>query len=193
MKEKKHISLIILLISFSLFCSYHIYYYFLDKSNNDLVRNYYDTLSINNDEPVISKVNNTKKEEYLGILRIPKISLVEGFYNINSKNNNIGKSVMILKESVMPNIDGSIIYLVAHSGTGYLAYFKNLDKLNIDDIIYLDIDNLSYEYVINDIYEVDRNGLININHNINDNYLILSTCSNNDKQLIISSKLINYR
>ena len=193
MKEKKHISLIILLISFSLFCSYHIYYYFLDKSNNDLVRNYYDTLSINNDEPVISKVNNTKKEEYLGILRIPKISLVEGFYNINSKNNNIGKSVMILKESVMPNNNGSIIYLVAHSGTGYLAYFKNLDKLNIDDIIYLDIDNLSYEYVINDIYEVDRNGLININHNINDNYLILSTCSNNDKQLVISSKLVNYR
>lgn len=180
------------MISLSLFCCYHIYYYFLDKGSNDLVREYYQTnASVVEPERLVKKMSNEVKEEYLGILKIPKINLQEGFYNINSKKNNVNNSVTILKESTMPNINGSIIYLTAHSGYGYLAYFKDLDKLEIDDFITVDIRNDSYHYVVYDIYEVDKTGKITINHTINDNLLVLSTCSNNKgKQLVVISKLI---
>lgn len=185
MKKKNHISLIIIMITLSLFCSYHIYYHFLNESSDELVKNYYVN-DIVETKPIVKKINNEVKEEYLGILKIPKINLIEGFYNINSKNNNINKSVTILKES-----NDRVIYLTAHSGSGYLAFFKDLDKLNIDDIICLDINGNSYQYIINNIYEEDKNGLITINHNINEKYLVLTTCSNNsNKQLILTSKLI---
>ena len=193
MKEKRHISLIIIMVSLSLFCSYHIYYYFLDEGSDDLVRSYYAVNnSISEDKPIIKNMNVEVKEGYLGILKIPKINLVQGFYNINSKNNIISKSVTILKESTLPNIHGSIMYLTAHSGYGYLAYFKDLDKLELDDIIYVDINSNSYQYIVSDIYEDDKNGKITVNHNINENFLVLSTCSDNkDKQLVVISKLVN--
>lgn len=189
MKENIHISIVIIMLSLALFCCYHIYYYFLDKGSNELIEVYYEEKP--KEDKIVTKLNNPETESYLGILRIPKINLRQGFYHINSKNNNISKSVTILKESTMPSPNGSIIYLVAHSGNGYVAFFKDLDKLRINDIINLDIDNSSYQYIINDIYEVDKNGKITVNHNIHENYLVLSTCKGSDKQLIITSKLIN--
>ncbi len=193
MRKKSHISLIIIMISLSLFCCYHIYYYFLDKGSNDLIRNYYvNDVSLVNPKKTLVKINNDEKEEYLGILKIPKINLTQGFYNINSKNNNVNKSITILKESSMPSINGSIIYLTAHSGYGYLAFFKDLNKLELNDLITIDINNNSYKYIVNDIYEVDKNGKIMINHNPHDNYLVLSTCSaHKSKQLVVIGKLLN--
>jgi len=192
MKEKGHISLIIMMIALSLFGSYHIYYHFLNSESKDLVRNYYEEKIVNEEKVIGQKMNSEVKEEYLGVLRIPKINLIEGFYNIYSKNNDVNRSVTILKESVMPSSNGSIIYLTAHSGSGYLAYFKNLNKLAINDIIYLDIENNRYQYIVSDIYEVIKNGIITVNRNINEKYLVLSTCSNNkEKQLVIVCKLIN--
>ncbi len=192
MKEKMHISLIIIMVSLSLFCSYHIYYYFLDKKDDNLVREFYSNVEVEKPVSIAKKLNNEVKEEYLGILKIPKINLVEGFYNINSKNNNVDKSVTILKESIMPNKNGGIIYLTAHSGYGYLAYFKNLDKLKINDIVYVDISSNSYQYIVSDIYEVEKNGKISVDHNIHENYLVLTTCSKDkSKQLVVISKLLN--
>ena len=159
-----------------------------------MIREYYQSnVSFVEPEKVVKKINNEVKEEYLGILKIPKINLQEGFYNINSKNNNINKSITILKESSMPDINGSIIYLTAHSGYGYLAFFKDLDKLELGDLITIDIKDNSYQYIVSNIYEMDKTGKIEVNHNINENYIVLTTCSNSkDKQLVVVGKLINY-
>lgn len=190
MKEKHFVSLIIIMMSLALLCSYHIYYCFLDDEENNLVESYYENKS-QQENSIVKKVSYKEKDEYLGILNIPRINLKQGFYYIGSKNNNVNRSVTILKESIMPNENGSIVYLVAHSGSGYLAFFKDLNKLEINDIIYLDINNVSYKYSINDIYELDKNGKIMVNHNIHENLLVLSTCSDNlNKQLVITSKLI---
>jgi LPXTG-site transpeptidase (sortase) family protein len=185
------------MISLALFCSYHIYYYFLDIGTNELVEVYYeekkeDVVNNKDNNRLVAKLSNETKDEYLGILKIPKINLRQGFYSINSKNNNINKAVTILKESTFPSTNGSIIYLIAHSGNGYYAFFKDLDKLSINDIITLDINNNTYQYVVNDIYNMPKTGKIMVNHNIHENYLVLSTCLGKDKQLIVTSKLLNY-
>lgn len=190
MNDKKPLSLLIIIFTIAMFCSYHIYYLVIDKANDSLVRNY-NTVKKEEPEVVATPIEN-KEEEYIAILEIPKINLVEGFYNVNSSNNNVNKHVTLLKESTMPSKDGSIIYLAAHSGTGYIAYFKDINKLSIGDALNIKYQNQTYTYSINDIYELPKNGTISVNHNIHENYLVLTTCSKNkNQQLVITSKLVN--
>ncbi len=194
MSEKKPISLILIILSIALFCSYHIYYHFINIANERMIENYQKEQDIVETNTVhkIKMEDNLKKEEYLGILHIPKIKLKTGFYNKDSSKNNVSNSVTLLKESIMPNENNSIIYLAAHSGVGHLAYFKDLGKLKINDDISLNINGKAYSYSIVDIYEMVRNGQITVNHNINEKYLVLTTCSKNENmQLVIVAKMFN--
>ena len=187
MKRKYHISLVIIMLSLALFGSYHIYYANIDRKNDELISKYIES----NETIIPKKMVNEIEEEYLGILEIDKINLKEGFYNKNSKNNNINKSVTILPDSIMPDEGNSIIYLAAHSGNSPVAFFKNLSLLNLEDKISLLYKGKLYQYIITDIYEVDKTGKIEVNRNIHDNYLVLTTCGRNNTQIVIVSKLYN--
>lgn len=140
-------------------------------------------LLINNQN--IYKQNN---EEIIGNLIIDKINLDMPLYNIESKNNNIEENITILKESILPPKEKSIIFLAAHSGTSKISYFDNLDKLEINDTILLTINNTENVYQIKNIYKQKKNGYIHINKE-NKDQLILTTCdpNNNEYQLIINS------
>lgn len=119
-----------------------------------------------------------EKDSIYGTLTINKINLYnKPIYNINSKNNNINKNIMLLK-------DKDIIILIAHSGVGPIAYFKDLDKLQLNDKVILN--NESYK--VFNIYEEEKDGTLEIKKK-DENELILTTCSyNKGKQLIIETK-----
>lgn len=140
-------------------------------------------LLINNQN--IYKQNN---EEIIGNLIIDKINLDMPLYNIESKNNNIEENITILKESILPPKEKSIVFLAAHSGTSKISYFDDLDKLEINDTIFLTINNTENVYQIKNIYKQKKNGYIHINKE-NKDQLILTTCdpNNNKYQLIINS------
>ena len=196
MSEKKLFSLLIVIFGIALLFSYHIYYHFESVTSDNLINEYSKKENYKEKENDVSlektSIKEISKEEYLGILTIPKINLKTGFYNIYSNKNNVSNSVTILKNSIMPEENHSIIYLAAHSGTGYLAYFKDINKLTNEDMIYLNINGNSYSYIVTDIYELPKNGEITVNRNINEKYLVLTTCSNNkNMQLVILSKMIN--
>lgn len=191
MKRKKPISLLMLIFALSLFCSYHIYYYCINELNNKKVDKYIEEIVVNNNPQVIVEKTLETKEDYLGILEIPKLNLKQGFYNIDSKNNDVNKSVMLLKNSVMPDNVNSTIILAAHSGNSYVGYFKNLDKLNIEDKINIYYQKNKYQYTVTNIYELDKNGHILVDKNIHENILVLTTCSKNEeKQLVVYAKLL---
>ena len=192
MKKSMKINYLLIIFAISLFGSYHIYYYCLNEINNKNVDNYLkeEVILENNPPLLVEKVNNIK-EDYLGVLTIPKINLQKGFYSFDSKENNVNKNLQLLKGSNLSFENGNIIFLAAHSGESYLGYFKNLKELEVNDEIKLFLRNKEYYYTINKIYEIEKNGKININKNINDNILVLTTCSKNkNKQLIIEAKLI---
>ena len=130
-------------------------------------------------------INNN--DNSIGYLKINKINLKEKLYNINSKENNIEKNITILKGSILPDKDNSIIFIAAHSGTGKIAYFEELDELKEKDEIILNINNKTYKYLVKEYWEEKKNGYINVNKE-NKNQLILTTCSPNKKdyQLIIN-------
>lgn len=132
--------------------------------------------------------NIVKEEKPIATLLIKKINLKQPIYKIDSPNNTIEKNVTILKESILPNKTNSIIFLAAHSGTGKIAYFEQLNHLDINDELIFIYQNKNHYYKIIDIWEEKKNGYINVNKT-KEKQLILTTCSptNKNNQLIINS------
>ncbi len=195
MKNVKYVSLFLLIFSFALLSSYHIYYYCLEKYHTNLVDNYiYENVNKNNypQDNVEKKKINTD-EKYLGLLLINKINFEKGFYSVDSKMNSVNKGLEILKGSDMPDKDGGgCLFIAAHSGDSYLGYFKHLDQLNINDQIEIYYQNMKYQYVISNVKEIVKNGKISVNKNVHETLLVLTTCSRrNDRQLVITAKLVS--
>lgn len=128
------------------------------------------------------------KDTPIGILIINKINLKKELYDINSTNNTIEKNITILKGSIDPSYNNSILFIAAHSGSGKLAFFKNLNQLQINDEIILIYKNKKYTYHVNKIWEQEKSSYIDVYKNTK-KQLVLTTCSptNKNKQLIISS------
>ena len=100
------------------------------QKENKLINEYFSTHIYK------EKLNNKdSKNSYIGLLEIPKIKLMKGFYNIESSQNNVNKNIEVIKNSTMPNQNNSILVLAAHSGYGKHAYFSNLTDLILNDEI----------------------------------------------------------
>ncbi len=191
MNEKKPFSLLLVIFVLACFCSYHIYYFCLNEKKEKLVDNYYveNKPIVSNSPQKVEKIN-IEKEDYAGILIIPKIKLKLGVDKIDSKKNDISQNIKILEESLMPDIEGGTIYFAAHSGDSYISFFKNLGKLSINDEVIINYNEKKYHYIVNDIYEMNKTGKILVNKNVVENYVVLTTCSKNkNKQLIVTGKL----
>ncbi len=136
----------------------------------------------------ISVSLNTKESDfytYLGYLVIPKINMKLGFYDYESKLNDVNKNIKLINTGI------SNTYLIAaHSGTGTLAYFNDLRYLEINDEIYLKFKNKTNKYKIKNISRKIKDGKIKISKE--ENQIILVTCDQIVKgyNLIIEGKLI---
>ena len=193
-KKCYFLSVIILLIYITICC--------ISSTNSNMSNvkkdNYLTENEIYNSTPTINKesIENTisdskDKSNYIAKLVIDKLNINNYIYDFNSNKNTVEKNIEILDGSILPNNDTSIIFLAAHSGNGKIAYFKNLDKLEINDEIYFYYKDYKYIYQVVDIFEIIKDGDIELNK-ISDNQLVLTTCSPNssDKQLVVNSKLI---
>ena len=124
-------------------------------------------------------------------IKIDKIKVNNDIFEKGSVNNNINKNVIILDDSDYPDKKNGTVLIGAHSGVGKEAYFKNLNKLKIGDVIKLTYKNKLYKYKIDNISKDNKNGKIRIEYHNKGNRLILYTCYPNDKNnyLVISSYL----
>ena len=132
--------------------------------------------------------NKIEKDDYLMILEIPIINLREGIYNFDNKKNTIETNVSILKNSILPENDNSVLLLAAHSGNSDNAYFKNLYKLKYNDSVNIYYNKNLYNYEVNNIYVINKSDDFFIKK-FNKKTLILITCLDNYKYLIIESQI----
>ena len=141
----------------------------------------YDVSYHEEDIPIIRE-----EEKPIGTLFIPKIHLMQSFYSKDSVENTIEKHVSILKESSPPSYENSLFLLAAHSGEGEIAYFEELNQLEIGDFVEITYEGVSYSYLIDYIWEEEKTGYIHIPSG-EGRQLILTTCSPKKKntQLII--------
>lgn len=129
--------------------------------------------------------------EYLGILKIDKINLEQGFYDKGNALNNVDKSVTLLDPSNYPDQKKGNTILVAHSGTSYLGYFKHLYQLKVGDLATIKYKGKTYVYKIVNIYNDNKDGDVTIYRNRNKTTLTLITCTKDDdtKQTIYIAEL----
>lgn len=143
-------------------------------------------LERNTNTSYISTVNKDENDEIIGTLTIDKLNLSRKIYNINSSHNNVEENVTIL------NDDMNLIVLAAHSGPGYIAFFNDLDKLELNDTVNLTYNNKKLVYKVTNIEEQPKDGTIEINKT-DKQRLILTTCSKKDKtkQLVVITEKID--
>lgn len=162
-----------------------IYTTFKTKSEEDIaLDNFYieEKQIENTDDTTTEDVVEEKKDtfiNYVAVLRIPKINLKRGLVDRDSKYNNIKYNIMIHKESDTPDKEASNVILVAHSGTAGVAYFRNVDKLSLNDEIYLDYNSKTYSYKINNIYDIEKTGIAPIRKETTKSTITLITCRHN--------------
>lgn len=134
-----------------------------------------------------------KKEEYLGILEIPKINLKKEFYDYLSTNNNVNKNIEVIETSKMPNEKNSNLILASHSGNSKISYFKNLHKLKEKDEAIIYYNGRKYVYQLLYVYSELKDGSLSIRKEKNTTNLTLITCDkkNNSLQNVYVFKLIS--
>lgn len=173
---------------------------FLEKEHttedNNKVNDYLENTSKVKEEEkenVETPSSDNKEEEFLLILEIPKIGLKRGVYPLGSDQNTIEKNVAILKESSLPQeVNGNVV-LAAHNGTARISYFNQFHRLELNDIVYIYHEGIKYTYHIDEIYDVKKDGSVEISRDLNQNTLTLITCKKdtNDRQLVVVSYLVN--
>ena len=201
-KNKSRFSIIgsfLIIGATSVFLFYNIYNFCINRIeekqaeefiNNPVVE---DTLVIEETtEEVKEEVRQPETYNYVGVLEIPKINFKRGFLDIKDKNNNVNKNIQVLENSTMPNVNGGLLVIAGHSGSGRVAFFRNLYKLKENDQIYIYYENTKYIYQVQKYYEETKDGDISIDKN-SESTLVLTTCSQTDKnkQIVIVSKLID--
>ena len=150
--------------------------YYLNKVTDKIIDNNIDE-DITEEKDLIN---------YIAVVEIPKIKLVRGLVDKNDSLNNVDYNIQILKESTMPNVDYSNLYLAAHSGNSSVSYFKYLDRLIYNDEVYIYYQNIKYIYKVVKLYEIDKNGYAEIQRRGGTKHLILVTCiDDTEKQLVI--------
>ena len=144
------------------------------------------------EEPKNEEVKEHKKIEYIAVLKIPKINLERGLVDPSSYLNNIDYNVQILKNSAMPDQRFGNVMLAAHSGNARISYFRNLDKLDINDNVSISYKGKIYSYKVVNIYDIEKNGKAQIIRNKNVSTLTLVTCRHNtNKQMIVICELVS--
>lgn len=131
------------------------------------------------------------EENFIAVIEIPKINLRKGIYSKESSKNNVNKNIEILKESDMPDKNNGNFILAGHSGNSRIAYFKNLSKLENNDIAYIYYNGGRYVYKLVNSYEIEKTGEATINRNGQKNTLTLITCKHNtNKQIVFIFELM---
>lgn len=184
------ISLIVIFLGISLII-YNLY------NNNNIKRiekisiEYFFNTNKNTQEKQYNIINKDKLIEYIAILEIPKINLKQGLVRPNSNLNNVNKNIQILTPFNRLDQLGTNLILAGHSGNSKVSFFRNINNLEIGNDIYIYYQNKKYHYKVLKKYEVEKTGKIHVKSNQNKTLLTLTTCSYNNKQLIILSEQIN--
>lgn len=205
-KSKRKSQLIIfgsflIIIGNIMIISKFLYNYFQIQTEKDLIDKFYDEEKIKKkiveEESTSNNEQNknvTTDNEYIGILKIPKIGLEKGLVSKNSYYNNVNRNIFILNESDMPDKEKGNVILAGHSGNSRISFFKNLYKLEINDYVSIFYNGSEYKYKVVNLYEIEKTGKANIVRNVEKSTLTLITCKQNtNKQIVYICELIDVR
>ena len=198
--KNKRYSILIMIGVFFIFLgsSYLIYNQYnnekQDSINDGLIEDYFkvedEIIEIPQKEIEEEKPVPKEKIEYIAVLEIPKIKLKRGIVDKNSSYNNVNRNIYTLKETTMPDEeDNSHIMLASHSGNSYISYFKNLNKLNLNDEVYFFYKNNKYVYKVIKKYEVEKTGTVKLSKKNSSDITLITCISGTNNQIVLVANL----
>lgn len=118
---------------------------------------------------------------YAGRLKIPEINLNRGFMKYGQSGNNVDQNIAIMQGSTYPDDRYSHMIIAAHSGSGWNAYFTNLDDLSLGAFAYITYKGKEYKYELIRIHKDSQSdGGIDLYRRSSKKHLTLVTCSRPD-------------
>ena len=198
--KNKRYSILIMIGVFFIFLgsSYLIYNQYNNKKqdsiNDELIEDYFKVEDeiIETPQKEIEEEKPVPKEkiDYIAVLEIPKIKLKRGIVDKNSSYNNVNRNIYTLKETTMPDEeDNSHIMLASHSGNSYISYFKNLNKLNLNDEVYFFYKNNKYVYKVIKKYEVEKTGTVKLSKKNSSDITLITCVSGTNNQIVLVANL----
>lgn len=165
-----------------------------DSINDELIEDYFKVEDeiIETPQKEIEEEKPVPKEkiDYIAVLEIPKIKLKRGIFDKNSSYNNVNRNIYTLKETTMPDEeDNSHIMLASHSGNSYISYFKNLNKLNLNDEVYFFYKNNKYVYKVIKKYEVEKTGTVKLSKKNSSDITLITCVSGTNNQIVLVANL----
>lgn len=203
MKKRKENKIIILIGILLITSSIMFFVYDIYKNTKKEVQEVKMVENFFEEEPQEEVKEEVKEEEtnnssspsynYIAILEIPSINLKRGIVDFNSKYNNVKYNIQIIEHSQMPNVENSNLILAGHNGTSSVSFFKDLYKLKEDSLIYLYYDGYKYIYKLNNYYDTDKDGKVEIIRNRYKTTITLITCKKGtkDKQTVFIGYLVD--
>ena len=198
-KNKRYSILIMIGVFFIFLGSYYLIYNQYnnekqDSINDGLIEDYFKVEGeiIETPQKEIEEEKPVPKEkiDYIAVLEIPKIKLKRGIVEKNSSYNNVNRNIYTLKETIMPDEeDNSHIMLASHSGNSYISYFKNLNKLNLNDEVYFFYKNNKYVYKVIKKYEVEKTGTVKLSKKNSSDITLITCVSGTNNQIVLVANL----
>ena len=191
-KENRHNDLIKCIGLFLLVCGAFMFIYNqtmktrLNEENNLKIEEFLENET--NEEIVVEEdikeetnTSNVSSYDYIADLEIPSINLKRGLVDPSSKYNNVNYNIQIINKSTMPDVVNGNLVLAGHNGASYVSFFRNLDKLNINDKIYIYYGGYKYEYSLSKIYDTPKDGNVEVHRDNSKTTITLITCKKNTK------------
>lgn len=174
-KRKRKKYNIFVIIGFLVFIVFLIY--FLFSVINEII---FINKSRKNMEVYLSNkdIEFDEKYDYIGVLEIPSINLKRGFLDIGNFYNDVKWNIELIRD------DMNSLVLASHNGGLYNAYFRNLDKMKLNDEIIIYDDYYVYNYTFFDSYDVMKTGYVDLFSASSNKNIFLITCKGNDMQTV---------
>lgn len=190
---------LLIITGISLVGGKYLYNYLLDRKEDNKIEDFYEIqeqIDVDDSEDIIEEPKEevkieVKNEDYVAVIKIPKIGLEKGLYKKESSYNNVNRNIQILKDSNYPDEENGNFILAGHSGTGRISYFRNVYKLSSGDSVSIFYNGSEYKYKVVNMYDVEKTGTAHIIRNANVNTLTLVTCrQGTNKQIIVICELV---
>ena len=201
-KNKKNLvkSLLLVIGSLLIFISIFLFSFNYYNSYKDDLKEQKNLDDFYQEQEEIKEIIEDNKEDiekvkvdsnYIAVLKIDKINLEKGLYEIGNSLNNVDYNIEILSGSNMPDVENGNLVLASHNGYLKESYFRNLYKVEIHDKISVFYDSYEYIYEVINTYKVEKTGTVKVIRNNNKTTLTLITCSGDNEQLVVIGELID--
>lgn len=140
-----------------------------------------------------SSIDRKSIEDLKMIIEIPKIKLNAAVVN-GTTSNYLKKGPGLYEISPLPT-DKDANVLIAGHRTTYGAWFKKVDKLDIDDDIFLKFERKNYNYKVEKVFIIEKNDW-SVTEHTGYNSLTLTSChppGSSRQRIVVRARLYNIR